>query len=508
MAKKEIIFTVVIMVVMVTVGLLIQLYYMQNSQIIDPGPVSRIYLARGWLEAPVFPISLDKSPLYLHVMAGIISLVRLIGGSGSGAGLIQAEILGLRLFSLGFSLLLLAPYFKLVKLVFNERIAVYSTFFLVVYPTYIRMSTVPYEMAVFLFFIFTFLFLIFRFKATGRRYDLLVASLALFVSSMLRPESWIMIPIFAAAMIAWKRYKLLPLFLGIGLAYPVLLMAASYYYSRDPLHYLSRNDQSALITSSYIGASVFNRIMAWPTYFHRNLPWFSGWLILAGLGYSIVKKRCLALGLIAGIFLSVYICKTLRLTLNVREHYSLLIGLLLLPYAGLVIDKLVSLNRKAVLVLTILFLLLTGAFSVKQAMQVYPEGEHSQMPAAEKELTQWIAANIKEDNFVLIATDNLDIFGVILYSGADFSRRQVITTWQLRIKDELGLERLGFLLKNKKLTHVIIADEWGDQEKLNAFIGLALNDSRNKFFKYELLPWAALKGYSVYKTNYSLDQAK
>ena len=477
-----------IIIILLVVSLFIQITYIQISDVTTVSSAGRIFAVKRWLASCSFPIFVHRPPLYLYTMAGVISLVRHVFQGYLQFNLTSIEILNLRLFSLFFSLLSIVVYFYLINETFNKKIAVFSTFLLTIYPTYIKWSTIPVEVTMFLFFLLSSLFFIIRFKKTKKLKAIFFASISLSIICMLRLEGWILIPVLGIFLIKWRYYKPFLIFISISLIFPTVWMLIDYYFTGDAFYYLTDNNLLVREILPLEHSSIVERILYWPKLLNGELPYLVSPLIVLGLVHSIIKKRNFYLATISFIFLVIFIYKTVNHTLNTIDRYILPCGILFIPYAGIILEKLWGLRSKIFSIGIIIFLFFSGAKSIEKSIN-----DRWRISGSERKINNWIIRNVRKEDFVLVGNVDCNFYGVLINSGLDPCRSYV---FDLKPDTEIELKDFFVLIENKKPKYLILPKK---RSELYSFINSPWSTKAKTFLNYEFVPRFLTNRYAVYE---------
>lgn len=265
-----------------------------------------------------------------------------------------------------FSLL---PFYKLNRLFFNPKISLTSTLLLAVYPLHLKLSSVTLAQIPFIFFSLWALYYFFKFimlektavrvrKSSLTRFikhpknikNLIFSCIFLNIITMIRFEGIIFIFILFLFLLFSKHKKFIIFFTIISLLFLFFNLSLSIKYEKDFLEHLIESSvySRAEINFAHQHGKTFpafpntliEKIISWPSILYFSFSPIISILIVLGLSISFFKKNDLRLFFI-GIF--VFLCfmyKTFANTIIVQEHYSLIFGVLFIPYAALGIDTL------------------------------------------------------------------------------------------------------------------------------------------------------------------------
>jgi hypothetical protein len=402
-----------VFILIASLYLCVLLAFMCRTDARDGASVGRITLASSMFSGDGSAKPEIWSPLYLYITARAVSLAGNIPAFFSGCGS-PGDILILRLLTLFFCFLSIFPFYYLVKIIFNERAALISAFLMAVFPFNIRWSSIPLELNIFIFCMLSALALFFRYKKTGNIKDLAISSLMLFFACLFRVEGWLYIPILGAMLFARKGrdYRHIMVFAFIALAGPVIWMGIEYHFTGDCLYYLHKTSQIAARVFSLSQCSMEEKVWYWPVELYReiSLPVFL--LALLGVFYEIKKRKEFGLLSVAFIPVLVFMFASSVSSISLTRRYMLLNGILILPYAGMVIEKFRRFGKIIFSALLVLFLLLASVNSYLRLKADLPR-----FSSSERSLIDWCGRNIGPSEMLLVETEDWDFYAVMYYCG-------------------------------------------------------------------------------------------
>ena len=306
---------------------------------------ARIALALRWLNHPTLISTQDCSqygPLSVCAVIGILSVWK-------------DPYLAPRLVSLLFGIAAVVPLFLITRLLFNRRAAIMAGLFFASDSLLVKSSGTTMAEAPFVFLFLFSVYFVFRFRRTGRLFDLLSAAFLLTGASMVRYEGWLFIPLMGLLVIrpstgegnGWRRVKamLAPVlvFGAVASALPLLWLLINYVKLGDPWgvwRWLRANHALHGVESAQRrgvgGALAYSAIFPFVVLLLSLSPGVL-FLALAGMRRAIARRQTL---LYAALFLPfmAYFVETLALRTYPVARFWLLPGLLLLPYAGSQMD--------------------------------------------------------------------------------------------------------------------------------------------------------------------------
>jgi len=271
--------------------------------------------------------------------------------------------------SLLFGLLVLIPYFKLLRLIFNDEVAILSAFLLAFFPLHIVYSALSTAETTFLFFLFLGLFFYAKYKKGHALADLCLAAVSLGLSSVCRFEGGLFIPIILILLIKERKRALV--FLAVSSLLPVMWMYGNYLISGNFLQFLYASD-SIVKTEFAFQKSIGNDF----NFFQKTSFWvmqFKGYFGLpvficglSGLAFYGFKRRYRDLTVIFLGMLGFFTYKTAMEELAMQPRYGMSLGMLFVPFAMLFFTDFLKTNRekfaKPLFLLFIIYTILRCAY--------------------------------------------------------------------------------------------------------------------------------------------------
>lgn len=313
-----------------------------------------------------------------------------------------------RVLSMLFGVLTVIPFYLLVKLTFTERAAFYSGVLFALFPRHAIQSTFSMSDAIFLFFFFSCLYFIFKFKLKEEKIIWLVLSGLLFnLAALLRFESWAFIP-FLCVLLLKEGKKYAALFFCLSLIAPCLWMLLCYYFQHDALASFTIAARTANMEIMMNRAWHSKNLLGWLDVLRRVLGYpiiISG---LVGIIYSFLKKRFFYLALFFFYLYSLYTVNTIAARMWYIERYSILLGLLIIPYSVLSIEKLAAFIKAKPVILIFPFILLSTLMFEKITQGRI---EWHTLPVEVKQIAGWLKDNISFSDKILMGQDKKDLYG-------------------------------------------------------------------------------------------------
>ncbi|MBI4846208.1 MAG: glycosyltransferase family 39 protein [Candidatus Omnitrophica bacterium] len=252
-----------------------------------------------------------------------------------------------RLISLFFGTITLLPLLYYTKEFFGRAVALLTLAAAALYSEHIIYSVIATSEASYLFFVFLGL-LIFSHFGKQNSHKLICFSAVLFsLASLCRYEGMIFIPILAFVLLLKRKMAQVFLFLGISLVFPFVWMMINFSFGGNPLLFLTTNNITVPLQFEWIRSqgliidSVF-KILFWPKVLIDSLgcPVFSFGII--GVLWCIVKKEKIFPAIIFVFLFLLFIIGTFREQLYLQSRYSIILGLMLIPFSIFAFLKLIQ----------------------------------------------------------------------------------------------------------------------------------------------------------------------
>jgi len=317
-----------------------------------------------------------------------------------------------RVFTLIFGVLLVFPYYGVLKILFDRRIAFFSSFVLVFYPLHIIQSGTATVEAVFYFFLFASFYYFFKFRnGQGQKSALWLSVLLFNMASLMRLESWLFIPLFF--FLLWPK--------GKGTAFQFLILSMVF-----PCLWLLLNQvtyQNFLLTFKN-AAITANKEIAGGTVSYD--PGVFSWLVvlwrssgpslviggLLGVLFSFLSRKKFELALF-------FLALLLTLTINScatrmwhNERYSIVLGLLLIPYAWFFVDKALTFLDGSKKLFFLLFLIFPAidTWQIIQKPNTTMPHMLNLMTEDINNVARWLKKNVRQNETLIIGADRFDVF--------------------------------------------------------------------------------------------------
>ncbi|MCX9009630.1 MAG: glycosyltransferase family 39 protein [Candidatus Methanoperedens sp.] len=433
----------------------------------------RTILTLNWLKDPYFITEGLWPPLDLYLMAFMMEVWK-------------DPLVSPRLINLVFGVLIIIPYYYLVKLLFDKRTAAISAILLTFWGLHIEFSSVSMSEIPFLFFLCTSLYFFFRFKkAAEKRLAYLVTSaIFLNLASMIRYEAWLFVPLLtifilnnitdvkSTLYLKGEAAKYFFMFLIISLVFPVFWMIGNYqshrdfFFSQTWTHDFIKTNAALYPGSPLNPQSPFKKLISWPSMLFQNLGVIS---VFAGLGLIISllpRKKNLEFLTIFLVLMMTFTYKIFNFTMTPQVRYILLPSLFLIPYFTVGLDcilKPLRKNwRKAATITLILYFIIPSSYTaiVKNPYTT---------PGYVLGVSNWLSTNVKPGEKVIL--DEYSWWGlhILVYSGfnttfiEDYLTTLEFVTDQVRIMPAGGrkINETNFIsyLEDDKPLYIVYSPE-------------------------------------------------
>ena len=338
-----------IIILILGLGFVSRLIALPFSTTIHSDAVERFYLAQHWLDNPNIITHGLWLPLHIYLIAGAIWLVK-------------EPILGPILLNICFSVATAIPLYFFTKNEFGKPASWFVPCAFLFYPVAFRNSLQALSDTPFAFFVAMALLFISRSRKTnGSWKDALIAALFLNLSAMLRYEGWILIPLLAVLL--WRKPKILLTFCLCSTIFPIFWMVGNYIHYGSFLYSIkahkaveldSRQFKEVMTTTERI-----LRIIFFPSILIFGMTLFVFILSVWGAIKSLYKRKKKSIFLIpfAGLFVF-YFFNAVTDSLAMEARYSLILGLLLLPFSTEILNRFYSVKKRrllSVIIITSMF---------------------------------------------------------------------------------------------------------------------------------------------------------
>ena len=397
-----------------------------------------------------------------------------------------------RLLSLLCALVSFWPLVSMTRRWYGDRAALWAALGYAAFPLGVRVSVVSLEVAPYL------MFLALGFERFSEAWEVKHANwpAALFgaffvgLAAATRFDAWAFLPVLCFAAVWYDRRGGWPV-AALLLAFPAIWMFWQWRDLDNPFLFLS--------ISSHFSAGLMNRfslaerLMAWPKiiFFTLGPP-----LTLAGLAgfiYAALKKKGWWLLLVFAVNFLLFVTRSVQGTFNVHEtKYAAALGLFMLPFAGLALDKLFSAfqlrYRRAMAIV------LVGMIAGCGVAQIQIDNQRFQVDPGLRAVASWMAQH--RDGRPVIFGSRFQ--GYLILHGRIPPSAQLVayTSDKTGLIDEQNLQAL-FDHPGKKL---MVYDVLPDGLDLNPVLKLHPSGEQERF-GHRLRPLFTFGDYSIYEVD-------
>ena len=365
-------------------------------------PDERIRVTANWLAMegprPIFPGNLWL-PLHYYLIALSIIISKTIP-------------LGPRLLHLIFGILTIFPFYKLVRLVFNNRVALISTLIFIFYPIHILCSIVTLSEGPFLFFLITSIYYFFRYRQRKDFQSLSLSCISLILASMIRYEAWLFIIIIPLLLFMDRRFKEGFIFLYVASIFPFLWLMPR------PITYMMYAISPSANGLSYQYGSLFHWLNLTIEYFSLPLVIF----LILGFFRSIRdrdKLRLLIMPLALLLFFTYGVTRgVLTYTVLKNIEFSLSFSILFIPFIVFGFDRLLNIRLLKILLIPI-FLGFCIFYMTPRTLELI---EGCRYTPYVKEVGDYLKHNIGKDTKVLLNNYEYQSNHIPIYIGEGIDR--------------------------------------------------------------------------------------
>lgn len=387
----------------------------------------RKMLVINWLKDPHFITGGLWPPLDIYLMAFT-------------AQLWNDPIISTRLASLILGTIIVFPYYFLVKLLFDKRIAMISTLVLIFLSIHVQYSTLSMSEVPFVFFLFTSLYFFFRFKKGEKKMaNLIISAIFLNLASMTRYEGWLFIPLLTIFTLnnindikkIMYRNDITTYFftfLTVSLIFPVFWMIGNYNLHGDFFYGQPWSDNwiktNIMLKPelSWLNPPFIIRLLLWP---REILLILNVTAIFAALGLlaSIFKKKNLEFLSIFLILMLIFTYKLVNSTMMAQSRHIIMPILFLIPYFTIGLDYSLKyldryvdnkfLNKDLSKIITVIvisfFIIISSYTAVAKNPYITPDYVF--------DISNWLKNNVKPGEKILLDEYNWWSLHILMYGG-------------------------------------------------------------------------------------------
>jgi hypothetical protein len=477
-----------------------RIFFLMTFDNIPGGASCHVAMALRILEDPSLLLNWDGncSTLYRYGIASVLWFWR-------------DPILAPRVFTMLFGIFLVVPYYGMLKILFDRTIAFFATLTLVLYPLHVIQSSVTTSEAVYYFFLFGAFYYLFSYKIIQKRFSaLLLSALALNIASLLRFECWAFIPVFF--LLLWPKGKGMAfLFLILSLVFPCALLVLNRIVHHEFLYSFnaaSRTLQASVALGRYIYDS---RWWNWLDVLWRS----SGPSVviggLAGIVLAFLMRQKRQLSIFFLVLWSAFTINTLLARMvgglvgGVR--YSIILVLLLIPYAWFFVDRLLiflKLKKGIFFALSIIFL--TAGFSQALWKEIPRTTEMLCVtPPEVVDVGTWLKDHVRADETLIITNDRSDAFqsNIMLRSRASFRMCMLLNARLFAEEPFVSQQAFEQYIWEHRTNYLVLNSDSSLQETLKFDLNKKRQDLGNAVFEAVFEKDVPFRGkYIIYRISY------
>jgi len=312
------------------VGILLRLIILPFSSVNDADAVSRIFLAINWLENPILLSSGVWLPLNLYFNAFVIYLF--------GDHITAPIILNIVIASATA-----IPLYFFTKNEFSSKTAWFVACAYSFSPMVIRYSLMPLSDVQFAFFVALAILFISKWRKIEKKWIYAAsAGLMITISSLLRYEGWLLIPLLG--ILFWKKPKHIVIFLLFASICPVFWMSGNYLHYGDPFY---GTNEAAHWEKSVEGRNenldfkeITFRTVYFPEVLFLSVTPIMALISLLGVIMALYKRAYQTVWLIplCGLFV-ILLFKTIDGSISWRPRYTITMGMLFIPFSAYLLSN-------------------------------------------------------------------------------------------------------------------------------------------------------------------------
>ncbi len=371
-----------------------------------------------------------------------------------------------------FGILVVLPFYGCIKVIFSKRIAFLSCLILAFYPLHVVQSCITTSEAMYYFFIFSALYFFLDYiSKTPKTSSFILSALAFNIAALLRFECWLFIPIFFFILLN-KNKKSSVLFLGLLLIAPVAWLALNYFVFNLPFYTFERSAQTSNMEIMEKKIFYDPSLWSWLSVLWRS----SGGLFLIGGLLGMItsiklsgQKLFLAYFFVIG-FTSLSVNSFIAHQWH-HEKYSLILGLLLIPYAVFLFDHISDrfLQKKWWVYSLLLILLLINFYHIAQTRSVSLRYMNSVSTEDINDLSRWLRENLSSGRCFFIDWDPFAVYwqSIILKSGFPKERYQDIGTTYFQSSFQNSAGSFETFIKDQQPEYVVLNSKGPVQKVMN-----------------------------------------
>ncbi|MCI0415683.1 glycosyltransferase family 39 protein [bacterium] len=376
--------------------------------------VSRILISWDWLENPTFITHGGWGPLHFYLIAGALWLW-------------FDPVHSPALLHIFISIITAIPLWAFVRREWGETAALFVSAAYLFYPLSFRLGFLPTSEIPVLFFVASAMYFLSVARAEEKSSHAILAGLSMTFAASLRIEPWTLIPLFA--ILLWGKWKLLGLYLISAAVFPIFWMIGNLQHGLDPIAHLTivRDWQLKVegINEGLNAQEVVRRLIYFPATIFFGLTPPLAVFCFTGMFWAWKDKTKRAWSIPFLVLLPVFMVRTAQGLGTTQARFSLLLGLLLLPFSAVAINRIKEKQWAPMIAVFTILAMIPLSYSrvvlYRLAGPLFPNPFPADLEAIPKidrqtkELARLVQVNSKRNNGGLL----IDFFGKGFYPWKD-----------------------------------------------------------------------------------------
>lgn len=359
---------------LVSLGAVLRLLAMPWSDVLGGDAAARIQIAEDWLRNPHFITHGYWGPLHFYLLAAVLKL-------SGGDWRISPIVLNIVL-----SVATIPPFYGLVRLMFDRRLAGLTALVFTLYPVAFQNSLTAFSETLFIFLVVCALYFVARARSSVRGWHAFCAGVFLTLASMVRYEGWVL-GFMLVPLVPGFRHK--AMFLVCALLHPFLWMCMCLQYYGDPFYGFNFSRDYVAETMGFSqGANVAGKLfraVSFPLLLVMGLSPPVFLLCMAGVLRSAWRGMPTRLWLIPLVGITgLFVWRSFAGESVPRPSYSILLAALLLPMlagGGVLLQERLKPRLAEALLCTLVLLMMPLAYVPYQSLPVVGHFINRSVPA-------------------------------------------------------------------------------------------------------------------------------
>ncbi len=392
-------------------ALIIRLGVLPFTCPVEGDGAARVFIAWKWLDHPTLFAHGVWGPLHFYMIAAAL----LVWFDTVYSPILLHVLL---------SVATVIPLWALVRKLWDESGALFVAAAYLFYPLLFRLSFTPLSEIPHLFFVSLTLYFLNKCRVENRLVHSILAGLCITCGALLRMEAWLLTPLFG--LLLWRKWKLMLCYLLTASLGPIIWMTANHLNSLPFLYYLSFASywqfEMEGFNDNVTGTEMLRRFLFFPSVLFFGLTPLLCLLSMAGLMFAWKEKKELRIWSIPFLgMLSVFMIRGVEGFITTQERFSLILGLLLLPFSAEAIGRIKDRRKKLMVAVLTILSLFPFAYSriviarvagpdfpnpVPANMEAFPKLTHET-----REIARLVQAHASEGVMILDFFGHRDFYG-------------------------------------------------------------------------------------------------